>query len=172
MYIRPVRKFSNFHKNISGFGTSFDLPHILLMCSFIKSQHLMRCCFSTKVHFFLTQWVEEESFQLRVEAPERASTWEHVGVRVTALNKHVEDVTAHITLAHSTDYKFVALEDFDTTMVSTYCLIASQRVYHWAHQLLNSFIFTGKWPSGIYHHLPNERHDVHCFFFCYVWIVI
>ncbi|KAF2362679.1 Alpha-macroglobulin complement component [Trinorchestia longiramus] len=61
------------------------------------------------------QWADEDSFQLRVEAPERAGAWEHVGIRVTALNRHVEDVTAHITLAHSTDYKFVALEDFDVT---------------------------------------------------------
>lgn len=65
----------------------------------------------------LPQYSEEDSFQLRVEAPERAGCWEHVGVRVTALNRHVEDVTAHITLAHSHDYKFVALKDFDITGV-------------------------------------------------------
>jgi len=66
----------------------------------------------------VSQWIEEESFQLRVEAPERVSAWEHVGLRITALNKHVEDVTAHITLAHSQDYKFIAMEDFVVTGVS------------------------------------------------------
>lgn len=71
--------------------------------------------------------MEEDSFQLRVEAPERVGAWEHVGIRVTALNKHVEEVTAHITLAHSDDYKFVALEDFDVTGVSASYLVQLTR---------------------------------------------
>ncbi|XP_047738800.1 LOW QUALITY PROTEIN: uncharacterized protein LOC108672298 [Hyalella azteca] len=112
-HVAPPWLWSHVTLNDSGMAAltvlrPYDLASPLVLSGFSLHKHKGLSLLENPV-----EWVDEDSFQLRVEAPERAGAWEHVGVRVTALNRHLEDVTAHITLAHSEQYKFVALEDFD-----------------------------------------------------------